>query len=111
MILRRTRVLVPLLAVSLALVATPAPPAAAQSTSDKAILKAGVITKQDVPPTWTSKKASSTEQAYKGISQCTQIRTALDTAKKKTPRAQSREYEAPGSRGTTSAESTVYAFK
>lgn len=111
MILRRTRVLAPLLAVSLALVATFAPPAAAQSTSDKAILKAGVITKQDVPPTWTSKKASSTDQAYKGISQCKQIRTALDTAKKKTPRAQSREHEAPESRGTTTAENTVYAFK
>jgi hypothetical protein len=103
--------LVPLLAVSLAGVAAFAPAAAAQSKSDKAILKAGVVTKGDVPPDWTSKKGSSSDQAYKGIAECEEIKTALDNAKKKTPRAQSREYEEPGTRGTTSAENTVYAFK
>jgi hypothetical protein len=111
MILRRTRLLVPLLAVSVAGVAAFAPPAAAQSKSDKAILKAGVITKADVPDGWTSKKATSSDRAYKGIPECKELKSSVDNAKKKVPRAQSREYDEPTSRGTTSAESTVYAFK
>ena len=111
MTLRRTRLLVPLLAVSLAGVAAFAPPAAAQSKSDKAILKAGVITKADVPPDWASKKSTSTDRAYKGIPECKELKSAVDNAKKKVPRAQSREYSEPTSRSTTSAESTVYAFK
>ena len=111
MILRRTRILVPLLAVSLAGVAAFATPAAAQSKSDKAILKAGVITKADVPTGWTSKKASSSDKAYQGIAECKDLKAALDNAKKKTPRVQSREFEEPGTRGTTSAADTVYAFK
>lgn len=111
MLLRGTRILVPLLAVSLAGVAAFAPPAAAQSKSDKAILKAGVITKADVPSSWTSKKATSSDRAYKGIPECKQLKTAVDNAKKKVPRAQSRNFNEPTSRGTTSAESTVFAFK
>src|SRR5215210_2750568 len=111
MTLRRTRLLIPLLAVSLAGVAAFAPPAAAQSKSDKAILKAGVITKADVPPDWASKKSTSTDRAYKGIPECKELKSTVDNAKKKVPRAQSREYSEPTSRSTTSAESTVYAFK
>jgi hypothetical protein len=110
MILHRTRVLV--LAAPLALlVALAAPAAAGESKSDKAILKAGVITKADVPAEWTSKKATSSDRAYKGIAECKQIKTAVDNAKKKVPRTQSRSFEQPGSRGTTSAEDTVYVFK
>jgi hypothetical protein len=100
--------LVPLLAVSLAGVAAFAPPAAAQSKSDKAILKAGVITKDDVPTGWTSKKASSSTPD-RSIAECKKIRTATDNAKKKTPRSESREFEGPNS--DTHAESTVYAFR
>jgi hypothetical protein len=111
MILRRTRILVPLLAVSLALVAAMAGPAAAQSKSDKAILKAGVITKADFPGGWTSKKSTSSDRAYNGIAECKKIKSAVDSAKKKVPRAQSREFQAPGSRGTTAAEDSVYVFK
>lgn len=111
MILRRTRILVPLLAVSLAGVATFAPPAAAQSKSDKAILKAGLVTKADVPPDWTSKKATSSDRAYRGIPECKQLKSVVDNAKKKVPRAQSRKFSEPASRGTTAAESTVYSFK
>jgi hypothetical protein len=111
MILRRLRALTPLLAVPLATLVAFAGPAAAESKSDKAILKAGVITRNDVPTGWTSKKATSSDRAYKGISECKKLKSAVDTAKKNTPRAQSREYQEPGSRGTTSAETTVYAFK
>lgn len=110
MILHRARVL--LTALPLAVVVALAGPAAAgESKSDRAILKAGVITKGDVPGGWTSKKATSSDSAYKGISECKQIKAAVDNAKKKVPRAKSREFQEPGSRGTTATENTVYVFK
>jgi hypothetical protein len=111
MISRRIRIAVPLLALLLATVAALAPPAAAQSKSDKAILKAGVITKNDIPTGWTSKKATSSDSGFKGVSECKALKSAIDNAKKNAPRAQSRKYQEPRSRGTTSAENSVYAFK
>lgn len=111
MILGRTY-LVPVV-VAVTLVAAVAGPAAAgESTSDKAILKAGVVTKADVPTGWTSKKPSADDdQTYKGIAECKNLRTAIADAKKSTPRARSRQFEARGSNGTTSARSTVYVFE
>lgn len=85
--------------------------AAGESRSDKAILKAGVITKDDVPAGWTSKKGSSSDRAYKGIAECKEIKAGVDRAKKKVPRTRSRDFEERGSRGTTSAENSVYVFK
>jgi len=111
MIMRRTRILAPLVAVPLAVLVAFAGPAAADSKSDKAILKAGVITKNDVPDGWTSKKASSSSEALRGISECKKIRAAIEKAKKNQPRADSRAFSDPITDGATSAESTVYAFK
>lgn len=110
MILHRIRVLTSLVAVPLAVVVAFAGPAAAESKSDKAILKAGVITKDDVPAGWTSKKATSSEPDP-SIRECKKIRAAIDTAKKKIPRAESRDFTDPTTSGGTSAQSTVYAFK
>jgi hypothetical protein len=93
------------------LVALAAPAAAGESKSDKAILKAGIITKGDVPDGWTSKKASGGDNSFKGITECKTISSAIETAKKKVPRARSREFQEPDSRGTTSTENTVYVFK
>jgi hypothetical protein len=110
MVLRRAQVLV--LAVPLAvLVALAAPAAAGESKGDKAILKAGVITKNDVPSGWTSKKPSSDNSSFKGTAECKNIKRAVDNAKKKIPRARSREFQDPTALGGASAESTVYAFK
>ena len=112
MILGRIRVLVPLLAVPLATVAALAGPAAAgESKRDKEILNSGVITQDDVPAGWTSKKATGGDRAYQGISSCKKIKSAVDNAKKNVPRARSREFQDPTSQGTTSADDTVYAFK
>lgn len=108
----RSRIVAPVVAALLVVVVAMAGPAAAgESKSDKAILKTGVITKEDVPPGWSSKKASSTGEALRGVSECKQINTASDKAKKTVPRARSREFSEPVSEGTTSAENTVYAFK
>jgi hypothetical protein len=95
-------------AVSLGLAA---PAAAGESRSDKAILKAGVITKEDVPADWTSKRGETGGRALRGISECKKINAAVEAAKKKEPRARSREFQDPVSQGTTSAENAVYAFK
>jgi hypothetical protein len=110
MIMRRTRILAPLVAVPLAVLVAFAGPAAAESKSDKAILKAGVITKDDVPASWTSKKASSSEPD-RSIRECRKIRAAIEKAKKNQPRADSRDFSNPITDGATSAQSTVYAFK
>lgn len=90
-------------------IAFTAPAAAVGSKSDKAILKAGVVTKADVPSDWTSTKPATADRAF-NVPECKNIRVAVDTAKKKTPRAQSRQFEQPGSAGIAFADSTVYAF-
>lgn len=108
MILRRTSVLV--VAALATLVALAAPATAGESKSDKAILKAGVITKADVPSDWTSKKAGSDSSSFSGTPECREIKAAVDKAKKNTPRRRSRDFEPSGS-SATSAQDTVYAFK
>lgn len=107
MIVRRASVLV--VAALAALIAIAAPAAAGESKSDKALLKAGVITKADVPPDWTSKKSSQSDQPLRS-QECKDIKKAVDNAKKKTPRQRSRDFE-PSGTSATSAQDTVYAFK
>jgi hypothetical protein len=106
----RTR-LVCLVGVTVALVAAlAAPVAAGEPKSDKAILKAGVFTKGDVPAGWTSKKSSSSDPD-RSIRECRKIRAAIDKAKKNVPRAKSRDFSDPATEGATLAGNTVYAFK
>jgi hypothetical protein len=108
MIPRRTPVL--LLSVLATLVALAAPAGAGESKSDKALLKAGVITKADVPSGWTSKKPSSSDQQLRAP-ECKEIKTAVDKARKDIPRARSRAFRDPTTAGASSAASTAYAFK
>ena len=61
MLSQRKRLLI--LAVPVAASLALAGPAAADSKSDKAILKAGVITKADVPADWTSKASNASSDA------------------------------------------------
>ena len=84
--------------------------AASQTKGDKAILKAGVIVKADVPADWTSKKGEATNTSLKGITACKKINTAVADAKKNNPRARSREFSDPVQEHATSAENAVYAF-
>src|SRR5918994_3015001 len=111
MLSHRTRILifaVPV-AASLALAAPAA--AAGESKSDKAILKAGVIKKEDVPAEWTSTKGESSGDALKGIRDCRRINSAVAEAKENEPRARSREFSDPVPQNATSAENAVYAFE
>jgi hypothetical protein len=107
----RTRVLTfgVLIAASLAL-AAPAG-AAGESKSDKAILKAGVITKADVPAEWTSTKGDSSGDALKGIRDCKKINSAVAEARENEPRTRSRDFSDPVPQNATSAENAVYAFE
>jgi hypothetical protein len=84
--------------------------AAGESKGDKAILKAGVITKADVPAEWTSKKGKSSGDALKGLKACKKINTAVAAAKQDDPRARSREFADPVPANATMAENAVYAF-
>jgi hypothetical protein len=70
-----------------------------------------VISRSDVPPEWSSKKATSTDRGLRGVRDCKQINKAVDDANRKVPRARSREFRDPNSLGSTSAESAVYAFR
>src|SRR5437868_9410192 len=67
MLSQRKRLLI--LAVPVAASLALAGPAAADSKGDKAILKAGVITKTDVPAEWTSKPSKSSS-ALQGLKEC-----------------------------------------
>jgi hypothetical protein len=87
------------------------PAVAGESESDKAILEAGVITRDDVPAAWRSERGGSSGRALRGIRECRKINSAVESARKKEPRARSREFQDPVSQGTTSAENAVYAFK
>lgn len=84
--------------------------AAGEAKGDKAILKAGVITKADVPAEWTSKRGQSNGDALKGIEECKKINTAVADAKKDNPRARSRGFSDPVPEHATTAENAVYAF-
>jgi hypothetical protein len=94
-------------AASLALAA----PAAGESKGDKAILNAGVITKQDVPAEWTSTKARPSIDAITGIKRCRKINDAVTTAKEDNLRARSRKFSDPVPENATTAENFVYAFE
>jgi hypothetical protein len=107
---RRARV-VPLVALALSVFAGLSEPAGAESKSDRAILKAGVITNADVPPAWTSRKPAKSDWNFKGVSECRKIKSAIDNAEKKVPWRDSRDFTDPSTRGATSAGGTVYAFR
>jgi hypothetical protein len=108
MLSRRKRLLI--LAVPIAVSLALAGPAAAAG-SDKAILKAGVITKADVPAEWTSKRGNSGGNALKGLKECKKINTVVAAANKDEPRATSREFADTVSLARSQAENAVYAFQ
>jgi hypothetical protein len=95
-------------AAAVALVA-PAGAGVKSAASDKAILKAAVITAADVPSTWMSaKQTDSGSKGYKGVAVCKPIAAAIDAAQRQ-PRAHSPEFSDPAT--TALAENTVYALK
>jgi hypothetical protein len=108
MLSQRKRLLI--LAVPVAASLALAGPAAAAG-SDKAILKAGVIRKADVPADWTSKRSNARSDALRGLKECKKINTAVAAAKKDEPRARSREFADPVPEHATTAENAVYAFQ
>jgi hypothetical protein len=106
----RTRMLIFAVPVAASLAFAAPAIAADESKSDKAILKAGVITKADVPAEWTSKKGKSSGDALKGLKECKKVNTAVAAAKQDDPRARSREFADPVPENAKMAENTVYAF-
>src|SRR5262245_55591686 len=85
------------------------PAAAGETKGDKAILRAGVITKADVPAEWTSSRRSSGE-ALRRIRGCRKLNAAVAKANENQPRGRSREFMDPGQPNRSQAENTVYAF-
>lgn len=110
MLSRRMRLLTLAVPVTASLALAGPALAAGETKGDKAILKAGVVTKADVPAEWTSKKGNSSGQALNGIKECKRINTAVADAKKDNPRARSREFSDPVAEHATTAENAVYAF-
>jgi hypothetical protein len=84
---------------------------ASAAGSDRAILKAGVIRKADVPAEWTSKRGASGGDALKGLKECKKINTAFAAANKDEPRATSREFTDTASLARSQAQNAVYAFQ
>jgi hypothetical protein len=97
-------------ATAVALVA-PAGAGVKSAASDKAILKAGVLSPADVPSTWRSaKQTDAGTKSFKGIASCKQIVAATDAARRG-PRALSRSFGDPAQTSNAGAQDTVYAFK
>jgi hypothetical protein len=97
-------------AAAVALVA-PAGAGVKSTASDKAILKAGVLSPADVPSTWRSaKQTDAGTKSFKGIASCKQIVAAVDAARRG-PRALSRSFGDPAQTSNAGAQDTVYAFK
>ncbi len=83
----------------------------AASSSNQAILNAGVITAADVPATWTpTKQADVGPKQYRGIAACKQV-VAAETVAHAGPHKVSPVFADPASNGNTSAEDTVFALK
>ncbi len=111
MLSRRTRLLTFAVPVAASLALAGPALAAGETKGDKAILKAGVVTKADVPAEWTSKKGESTGEALKGIKECKKINTVVATAKNDNPRAASRQFLNPVPTQGATAQNVVYAFQ
>ena len=107
----RTRTLIFAVPVAASLALAAPAMAAGESKGDKAILKAGVITKSDVPAEWTSKRGKSSGDALKGLKECKKINTVVAAAKQDDPRARSREFADSVPENATMAENAVYAFE
>jgi hypothetical protein len=110
MLSQRTRMLIFAAPVAASLALAAPALAAGESKGDKAILKAGVITKADVPAEWTSKKGKSSGDALTGLKECKKINTTVAAAKHDDPRARSREFADPVPSNAKTAENAVYAF-
>jgi hypothetical protein len=110
MLSQRKRLLILAVPVAASL-ALAGPAAAADSNTDKAILKGGVITKADVPADWTSKRGTSGGNALKGLKECKKINSVFAAANKDEPRATSREFADTVSLARSQAENAVYAFQ
>jgi hypothetical protein len=111
MLSRRTRMLIFAVPVAASLALAAPAVAAGESKGDKAILKAGVITKADVPAEWTSKRAKPTSDALKGIKDCRRINSAIANANENEARALSREFADPVPEHATNTQNAVYAFE
>jgi hypothetical protein len=97
-------------AAAAALVA-PAGAGVKSAASDKAILKAGLLTAGDVPSTWTSAKQTDPgTKGFQGITSCKQIVAATNAARRG-PRALSRSFGDPSQTSNAGAQNTVSAFK
>jgi hypothetical protein len=110
MLSRHTRMLIFAVPVAASLALAAPAMAAGESKGDKAILKAGVITKADVPAEWTSKKGESSGDALTGLKECKKINTAVAAAKQDDARARSREFADPVPANATMAQNSVFAF-
>src|SRR5262249_1054358 len=84
--------------------------AAGEAKGDKAILKAGVITKADGPAEGAPKRGQTKGAAPKGNEGAKKIKTARGDARKEHPRAGSRDFSDPVPEHATTAENAVYAF-
>jgi hypothetical protein len=110
--MRHGRSIAVVLGVAAALtLAAPGGAAVKTAASDRAILRAGVLTKADVPATWTGMKQSEVAtKNYQGLAPCKQIAVALATGRR-TPHALSPRFLDPTPTSNSLASNEVVAFK
>lgn len=90
---------------------TPASAGVKTAGSDKAILRAGIITKADVPSTWTGmKQADVATKSYQGLAPCKAIAAAIATGHR-APHALSQRFLDPAPTSNSLAQNEATAFK
>ena len=90
--------------------ALPAGAASGAKASDASILVGGVITKRDVPKSWTSSKQPDFNSALKAVPACAPI-LAATTLARKSPHQNSPTFTDKSNAQLTNAQNQVYAFK
>ena len=91
-----------------ALLATPAAAAQPPRTTS-AILRAGVLSRRDVPSTWVATPRSTTSDPFPRGAACATL-AAAERVARRSPHAASPQFSDPESGNTTEADNSVYAL-
>jgi hypothetical protein len=107
--MRHGRWIVPCLGAALAVVLA-LPAGAAPTVRDQSILDAGVVTKRDVPKSWSGSKQPDFSLALRGVPACASV-LAASTLAQQSPHKNSLAFTDKANAQLTNAENQAYAFK
>jgi hypothetical protein len=87
-----------------------AAPAARPTPADRALIRAGLVTRADVPASWTGSRQSNDLAPFAKLASCRTVYATLLAANRRVPNALSRQFTDPASHDQTVASDQVFAF-